>query len=43
MRIFNLSRAAGKTTRMLYASEFENAPILCRGLPDKGRLMDKAK
>jgi len=29
MKIFNLPRQAGKTTRMLYASEYHNAPILC--------------
>ena len=29
MKIFNLPRRAGKTTRMLYASEYHNAPILC--------------
>jgi len=29
MKIFNLPRAAGKSMRMVYASEFNNAPILC--------------
>ena len=29
MKIINLSRQQGKTTRLLYASEFNNIPILC--------------
>jgi hypothetical protein len=27
MKIINLPRGGGKTTRLLYASEFHNAPI----------------
>jgi hypothetical protein len=29
MKIINLPRANGKTMRLLYASEFNNIPILC--------------
>ena len=29
MKIINLPRGQGKTTRLLYASEFNDAPILC--------------
>lgn len=29
MKIFNLPRQKGKTMRMLYASEYNNIPILC--------------
>lgn len=29
MKIFNMPRGAGKSHRMLYASELHNAPILC--------------
>lgn len=43
MRIFNLPRAGGKTMRMLYASEFQNVPILCRDQAYKSELMYKAK
>lgn len=43
MRIFNLPRGAGKTLRMLYASEFNNAPILCRNMQDKEYKMQMAK
>ena len=43
MRIFNLPRAGGKTTRMLYASEFQQIPILCKDYKYKGFLQDKAK
>ena len=43
MKIFNLSRGRGKTTRMLYASEFNNAPILCTTGADKKYIMDMAK
>ena len=42
MRIFNLPRAGGKTMRMLYASEFQKVPILCRDQSSKASLMDKA-
>ena len=43
MRIFNLARGEGKTIRMLYASEFSNAPILCRTGASKAYIMDMAK
>lgn len=43
MRIFNLPRGAGKTLRILYASEFNNAPILCRNMQDKEYKMQMAK
>ena len=29
MKIINLGRGQGKTTRLLYASEFNDIPILC--------------
>lgn len=29
MKIYNLKRGGGKSTRMLYASEYHNAPIIC--------------
>ena len=29
MKIINLGRGQGKTTRLLYASEFNDMPILC--------------
>ena len=43
MRIFNLSRGKGKTIRMLYASEYHNAPILCATESDKKHIMDMAQ
>ena len=43
MRIFNLPRAGGKTMRMLYASEFQRIPILCRNQAYKAGLMYKAE
>jgi hypothetical protein len=42
MKIINLSRGNGKTTRLLYASEFNNAPILCANEIDKQHLLDRA-
>lgn len=42
-RIFNLPRATGKTMRMLYASEFNNVPIMCRNGASKMYLIDTAK
>lgn len=41
-KIINLPRGAGKTTRMLYASEFNNVPILCRSVSAKQYLIDTA-
>ena len=43
MKIINLSRGNGKTTRLLYASEFNNAPILCANEIAKQHLLDSAK
>lgn len=43
MKIINLPRGYGKTTRLLYASEFNNAPILCVSQHHKQRLLDRAK
>ena len=43
MKIFNLPRASGKTMRLLYASEFNNAPILCATITQKQYLMEKAR
>lgn len=43
MRIFSLSRGAGKTIRMLYASEYNNVPILCATGASKKYIMDMAK
>lgn len=42
-KIINLPRGAGKTTRMLYASEFNNVPILCGSLLAKQYLIDTAR
>ena len=42
MKIFNLSRGKGKTTRMLYASEFNNIPILCYNEMYKQNLIEMA-
>jgi hypothetical protein len=43
MKIFSLARGSGKTIRMLYASEFNNAPIVCTLDSQKRYLMDMAK
>ncbi len=43
MKIINLPRACGKTTRLLYASEFNNIPILCANQTYKQHLLDRAK
>ena len=43
MKIINLGRGQGKTTRLLYASEFQNIPILCATYHQKGYLEDRAK
>jgi hypothetical protein len=42
MKIINLGRGQGKTTRLLYASEFNNMPILCSSLHEKQLLIAKA-
>ena len=43
MNIINLGRGQGKTTRLLYASEFQNIPILCMNIVAKQYLLDSAK
>lgn len=43
MKIINLGRGQGKTTRLLYASEFNDIPILCATYQQKHYLMDMAK
>ena len=43
MKIFNLNRGCDKTTRMLYASEFNNAPIVCCVDSQKTYLINQAK
>lgn len=43
MKIINLGRQRGKTIRLLYASEFNDIPILCATRQHKQYLMDMAK
>lgn len=43
MKIINLGRGQGKTTRLLYASEFNNMPILCSTFKQKDELIDNAR
>lgn len=43
MKIINLGRQQGKTTRLLYASEFNDIPILCATYQQKRYLIDMAK
>lgn len=43
MKIINLGRGQGKTLRLLYASEWNDIPILCAGDMHKQRLIDMAK
>ena len=43
MRIFNLSRGGGKSTRMVFASEFTRKPILCVNEDQKSALLYKAR
>lgn len=43
MKIINLGRGQGKTTRLLYASEFNDIPILCSTLTEKKFLKEQAK
>lgn len=43
MKIFNLARGQGKTMRILYASEFNDIPILCRTDASKSYIVDMAK
>ena len=43
MKIINLSRGQGKTTRLLYASEFNYAPIICSTYTQKDYLVSQAE
>lgn len=43
MKIINLGRGQGKTTRLLYASEFNNIPILCNSMKHKEDLIRRAR
>ena len=43
MKIINLGRGRGKTTRMLYASEFNDCPILCATRSQKQQLLERSK
>lgn len=43
MKIINLGRGQGKTTRLLYASEFQDIPIVCATHSQKQHLIDMAK
>ncbi len=43
MKIINLGRGQGKTIRLLYASEFNDIPILCATQTQKQYLIDRAK
>jgi hypothetical protein len=43
MKIINLGRGQGKTTRLLYASEFNDMPILCTTNAQKSFLIEQAK
>ena len=41
-KVFNLPRGTGKSMRMLYASEFNNVPILCANRSSKESLINLA-
>lgn len=43
MKIINLGRGKGKTVRLLYASEWQDIPILCPTYSQKEHLIDTAK
>ena len=43
MKIMNLGRGQGKTIRLLYASEWQDVPILCATYTQKQHLIDTAK
>lgn len=43
MKIYNLPRGAGKSMRMLYASELTSAPILCVDNSARECLVNKAR
>ena len=43
MKIISLGRGQGKTTRLLYASEFNDTPILCANMKHKDNLIRQAR
>lgn len=43
MKIINLGRGQGKTTRLLYASEWQDIPILCATNAQKEHLIYMAR
>ena len=43
MKIINLDRGRGKSTRLLYASEWNDIPILCKDLNAKVNLISRAR
>lgn len=43
MKIINLGRGQGKTLRLLYASEWNDIPILCASDKHKQHIIDMAK
>ena len=43
MKIINLGRGQGKTVRLLYASEWNDNPILCATYSQKEHLIDTSK
>lgn len=43
MKIINLGRGQGKTTRLLYASEFNDIPILCATCQQKMFIENRAR
>lgn len=43
MKIYNLPRGSGKTTRMLYISEYTGYPILCRNNTQKKYVTELAR
>lgn len=43
MKIISLGRGQGKTTRLLYASEFNDASILCANMRHKEDLIRRAR
>lgn len=43
MKIINLGRGQGKTVRLLYASEWQDTPILCRDHKAKQNLLYRAQ
>ena len=43
MKIISLGRGQGKTVRLLYASEFNDTPILCTTYTSRDYLVSKAQ